>query len=59
VNYGGERSGSLGGWSSSGVVVESVVPVPGQAKETVTLRSAQPVSGASKDFLRLKATVGN
>jgi hypothetical protein len=59
VNYGGERSGSLGGWSSAGVVVESVVPVPEQEKETVTLRSAQPVSGASKDFLRLKATVGN
>ena len=59
VTYTGERSTSLGGWSASGVVVQSVVPGPGEAKETVTLRSAQPISSVAKDFLRLKAAVGN
>lgn len=59
VAYTGERSTVLGGWSTEGVVVHSVVAGPGEARETVTLRSAQPISNAAKDFLRLKATVGN
>jgi hypothetical protein len=59
VSYIGERSSNLAAasWLSSGVVVHSVVPVPGQAKETVTLRSTQPVTGAPKDFLHLKLEV--
>ncbi len=60
VTYSGQRSAAMaaGTWSPTGVVTHSVVPVPGEPKETVTLRSIHPVGDAAKEFLQLKVGVG-
>lgn len=60
VTYAGERSAGLlaGGWAAAGVVTHSIVPVPGEPQETVTLRSIHPVGEADKEFLHLKIGVG-
>ena len=59
VSYSGERSEALASWSVAGVVQHSVVLVPGELRETVTLRSSQPIGVSDGEFLHLKVAVGN
>lgn len=59
VTYAAERSSAVGTgtWSSADVVVHSVTPVPGKARETVIMRSTHPIPEANKEFLRLRVSL--
>ena len=52
VQYIAERSDTLSGWTTSGVILESG-PLDGQGRETITLRLSDPFDYHSRGYLRL------
>ena len=53
IQFIGERSDTLGGWTSNGVVME-IGPLDAQGKETITARLAEPMDYKVRGFVRLR-----
>ncbi|HWB03681.1 MAG TPA: hypothetical protein VG796_11705 [Verrucomicrobiales bacterium] len=53
IQFAGERSDSLTGWTTDGVIVESG-PLDAQGNETILIRLAEPLDYHHGGFLRLK-----
>ncbi len=53
IQWIGERTNTLGAWTSDGVIME-VGPLDAQGRETITVRLAEPMDYTARSFVRLR-----